>query len=207
VALLALTFIVLMFTIVRPVVVRLLARPVFQRPGRDAIALALACMLVSALITEWIGVHAIFGAFLLGVIIPHDSALAHALIARVEELVVVLLLPAFFALTGMRTHIDLLSGATEWAICGGVILVATVGKFAGSFVAARLTGMDWRTAASLGILMNTRGVMALIVLDIGLNMGVISPTLFAMMVIMAVVTTVATTPILDLVQSGRLSNS
>jgi K+:H+ antiporter len=116
---------------------------------------------------------------------------------------VILLLPAFFALTGMRTQITLVSGTTEWLICAVVIVVATIGKFAGSFAAARLTGMDWRTAASLGILMNTRGLMALIVLDVGLNMGVISPTLFAMMVIMAVVTTVATTPLLDLVERGR----
>jgi Kef-type K+ transport system membrane component KefB len=209
VALLALIFIAGMFVVVRPVVARILARPAFQAPGRDAIALALVCMLLSALTTEWIGVHAIFGAFLFGVVIPHTSALARALTERLEDLVVILLLPAFFAFTGMRTHVDLVSGAGEWLLCALIILVATTGKFAGSAAAARLTGMDWRTAASLGILMNTRGLMALIVLDIGLNMGVISPKLFAMMVIMAVVTTVATTPILDRVRSrghGRNGN-
>ena len=202
VAVLALVFIAAMFAVARPIAARIVARPALRAPGRDAIALALACMLVSSLVTEWIGVHAIFGAFLFGVIIPHDSPLARALIGRLEELVVILLLPAFFALTGMRTQINLVSGATEWLICGVVILVATIGKFAGSVAAARLSGMDWRSAASLGILMNTRGLMALIVLDIGLNMGIISPTLFAMMVIMAVVTTVATTPMLDLIEHG-----
>jgi Kef-type K+ transport system membrane component KefB len=200
VTLLALAFIAVMFIVVRPLVARALDRPQFRTPGGDAVAVALVCMLLAALATEWIGVHAIFGAFLFGVVIPHDSALARTLIARLEDLVVILLLPAFFAFTGMRTHIDLVSGASQWLICGVVIVVATAGKFVGSLAAARLTGMDWRTAASLGILMNTRGLMALIVLDIGLNMGVISPTLFAMMVIMAVVTTVATTPILDLVR-------
>jgi len=117
---------------------------------------------------------------------------------------VILLLPAFFAFTGMRTRIDLVSGASDWLICALVVLVATTGKFAGSAVAARLTGLDWRSAASLGILMNTRGLMALIVLDLGLNIGVISPTLFAMMVIMAVVTTLATTPTLELVRPARV---
>jgi Kef-type K+ transport system membrane component KefB len=207
VTLLAVAFIAAMFVVVRPLVGRVLERPAFRNPGRDAIAIALVCMLLSALATEWIGVHAIFGAFLFGVVVPHDSALARALTERLEDLVVILLLPAFFAFTGMRTHIDLVAAPAEWLICGLIILVATLGKFAGSAVAARLAGMGWRTAASIGILMNTRGLMALIVLDIGLNMGVISPTLFAMMVIMAVVTTVMTTPILDLVRQGERLNT
>ena len=108
-----------------------------------------------------------------------------------------LLLPAFFAFTGMRTQIGLVSGAEQWLLCGLIILVACVGKFGGSYVAARLTGLAWRDSAALGILMNTRGLMELIVLNIGLDLGVISPTLFAMLVIMALVTTFATTPILD----------
>ena len=199
VTVLAIAFIAAMFLVVRPLVARLLSRSGGRTPGRESVALALVCMLLSALTTEWIGVHAIFGAFLFGVVIPHDSALARALIERLEDLVLILLLPAFLAFTGMRTRIDLVSGVSQWLICGLVILVATTGKLAGTFAAAWLTGIDWRGAASLGILMNTRGLMALIVLDIGLNMGVISPALFAMMVIMAVVTTVATTPLLGLV--------
>jgi Kef-type K+ transport system membrane component KefB len=199
VTVLAIAFIATMFLVVRPLAARLLSRSGGRPPGREAVALALVCVLVSALTTEWIGVHGIFGAFLFGVVIPHDSALARALIERLEDLVLILLLPAFFAFTGMRTRIDLVSGVPQWLICGLVILVATAGKFAGTFGAARLSGIDWRGAASLGILMNTRGLMALIVLDAGLNIGVISPTLFAMMVIMAVITTVATTPMLSLV--------
>ena len=204
VTVLAVAFIATMFLVVRPLVARLLARSSDRPPGRETVALALVGVLISALTTEWIGVHGIFGAFLFGVVIPHDSSLARVLTERLEDLVLILLLPAFFAFTGMRTRIDLVSGASQWLICGLVILVATIGKFAGTFGAARLSGINWRDAASLGVLMNTRGLMALIVLDAGLNIGVISPTLFAMMVIMAVVTTVATTPMLSLVSPARV---
>ena len=154
-------------------------------------------MLLSALTTEWIGIHAIFGAFLLGAIIPHDSAVARAFTEKLEDLVTVLLLPAFFAFTGMRTQIGLVSGLEHWLICGLIIVVATAGKFGGTLLAARLTGLGWRDSAGLGILMNTRGLMELIVLNIGLDLNVISPTLFAMMVLMALVTTIATTPVLQ----------
>ena len=114
----------------------------------------------------------------------------------------VLLLPAFFAYTGMRTQIGLVSGAGEWLLCGLIVLVATTGKFGGTFAAARLTGLGWREAAALGTLMNTRGLMELIALNIGLDLRVISPTLFAMMVLMALVTTMATTPVLHLLKSA-----
>jgi Kef-type K+ transport system membrane component KefB len=154
-------------------------------------------LLLSSLATEYIGIHSLFGAFLLGALIPHASGLARTLTSKLEEFVVVMLLPVFFAITGLRTQIGLISGS-QWLVCGLIILVACVGKFGGSAVAARLTGMSWRDSASLGILMNTRGLMELIVLNIGLDLKVISPTLFAMLVIMAVVTTFATTPVLDL---------
>ncbi len=157
VTVLAIAFIATMFLVVRPLVAKLLSRSSGRPPGREAVALALVCVLISALTTEWIGVHGIFGAFLFGVVIPHDSALARVLIERMEDLVLILLLPAFFAFTGMRTRIDLVSGASQWLICGLVILVATTGKFAGTFAAARLSGIDWRGAASLGILCWTPG--------------------------------------------------
>jgi Kef-type K+ transport system membrane component KefB len=119
---------------------------------------------------------------------------------------VVLFLPAFFAYTGLRTQIGLLSSPGQWALCLLVLATACASKFGGTLVAARITGLGWRDAASLGILMNTRGLMELIVLNIGLDLGVISPTLFAMLVIMAVVTTFATTPILHAVETlGRSS--
>jgi Kef-type K+ transport system membrane component KefB len=194
---LAIGFIALMFGVVRPVASRILARPEMREPGRDAIALSLIGVLLAALATEQIGVHAIFGAFLFGAVIPHDSALTRTLTEKLEAPVTILLLPAFFAFTGMRTEIALLSGGTALALCSLIIVVATLGKFGGTLAAARVSGMGWRDAASLGVLMNTRGLMELIVLNIGLDLGVISPQLFAMMVLMALVTTLATTPILQ----------
>ena len=143
-----------------------------------------------------IGIHAIFGAFLLGAIIPHDAPINPYVRERLGPLAAMLLLPAFFAYTGMRTQIGLVSGLEAWLTVGLIIAVATLGKFGGTYLAARWTQLDHRTSASLGILMNTRGLMELIVLNIGLDLGVISPKLFAMLVIMALVTTVAATPIL-----------
>src|SRR5262249_26437951 len=145
------------------------------RPSPDAIALVFAALLLSALATEAIGIHAIFGAFLFGAVIPRESALAQALVRTLHDLVTVLLLPAFFAMTGMRTEIALVSGLDQWAVCGLIILVATAGKFGGTLLAARLAGLAWREAGSLGVLMNTRGLMELVVLNIGLDMRVISP--------------------------------
>ena len=158
--------------------------------------LVFAALLLSALAAEAIGIHAIFGAFLLGAIIPHDSALARSLTHQLENVVTILLLPAFFAFTGMRTQIGLLTGPREWLLCGLIILVAGLGKFGGTLLASRLTGLGWRSSAMLAALMNTRGLMELIVLNVGLDLKIISPTLFAMMVLMALVTTALTAPTL-----------
>jgi Kef-type K+ transport system membrane component KefB len=205
VAVLAAGYIAFMFLAVRPVVGRITARIGDREVTRGVAGLVFVALLLSSLATELIGIHAIFGAFLLGAVIPHDSAIARALTHKLEDIVTVLLLPAFFALTGMRTEIGLVAGLEQWLACGLIILVATVGKFGGAAVAARLTGLGWREASALGILMNTRGLMELIVLNIGYDMKVISPTLFAMMVLMALVTTLATTPILHLLTARKLS--
>jgi Kef-type K+ transport system membrane component KefB len=188
-------YIAAMLLIVRPLVVRLARHPTAKRLSRTAAGVVFVTLLASALATELIGIHAIFGAFLLGALVPHDSDFARDFARRAEQIVTVLLLPAFFALTGMRTRIDLLGGAGPWLLCGIIVLVATVGKFGGTFAAARLTGLGWRDATALGALMNTRGLMELIVLNIGLDLRVISPTLFAMMVLMALVTTMLTSPV------------
>jgi Kef-type K+ transport system membrane component KefB len=187
-----------MLLVVQPVATRLVARlgEVHLTPG--VVALIFMALLLSSITTELIGIHAIYGAFLLGAVIPQDSPVARMFAAKLKDLVTVLLLPAFFALTGMRTRIGLVSGLEQWLVCGLIILVATAGKFGGTLVAARFTGLGWREAAGLGVLMNTRGLMELIVLNMGLDLGVISPTLFAMMVLMALVTTIATTPMLHL---------
>jgi Kef-type K+ transport system membrane component KefB len=195
---LSVAYIAVMFTVVRPLLRRLVTwQERHSALTKGVMAVIFVALLLSSLATDAIGIHAVFGAFVLGAAIPHDSRVARELTAKLEDVVVVLLLPAFFAYTGMRTQIGLVSGVQNWLLCGLIIVVASAGKFGGSFAAARLAGLAWRDAASIGILMNTRGLMELIVLNIGMDLRVISPTLFAMLVIMALVTTFATTPILD----------
>jgi Kef-type K+ transport system membrane component KefB len=195
-AALAVVYIGLMFTIIRPLAIRYLGPEAEKRPPRRLAVWVLVALLCSALATEWIGIHAIFGAFLLGAVIPHDSDVARDFREKLEDIVKILLLPAFFAYTGMRTQIGLVHGVNEWLVVALIILVATLGKFGGTYLAARFTGLGSRDSAALGMLMNTRGLMELIVLNIGLELGVISPKVFAMMVLMALATTMATTPAL-----------
>ena len=194
----AIAFILFVLVIARRGAVWLGRRQMSQgRTTQPMFATVCVSLLGSALVTERIGIHALFGAFLLGAVVPHDSQLARDIREKCEDLVVVLLLPVFFAFTGVRTHVGLLKEPADWLFCVVIILIASSGKFGGSFFAARITGSDRREAASLGILMNTRGLMELVVLNVGLDLGVLSPTLFAMFVLMAVVTTLATTPILE----------
>jgi Kef-type K+ transport system membrane component KefB len=194
-----------MLVVARPLLARLAAR-LDARPGPlppAAVSGLFVLVLLSALATEAIGIHAVFGAFVLGAVLPHDGRLARELSAKLKDPVTVLFLPAFFAYSGMRTEIGLLAGWEDWLLCGAIVLAATVGKFASTLFAARLAGESWRTAAALGALMNTRGLMGLIVLDVGLSLGVMSPRLFAMMVLMAVATTLLTAPALKLLAPER----
>lgn len=202
--LLSLAFVALMLIVVRRVAVKLARREEREEGvSQGTMGIVFVALLLSAFATEWIGIHALFGAFLLGAVIPHDSRLARNLTHRLHDFVVVFFLPAYFAFTGMRTQIGLVSGWEQWLLCGLIIAVASLGKFGGTFIAARVTGFPARESAALGILMNTRGLMELIVLNIGLDLRVLSPTLFTMLVLMAIVTTVATTPILDRLNRGR----
>jgi Kef-type K+ transport system membrane component KefB len=190
-------YIVVMLTVGRWLMIRLVSR--LDRSGRigeQSLTIILAAVLLSAIATEFIGVHAIFGAFLLGTIIPHESRIAGHVRERIEDVVRVMLLPAFFAFTGLRTEIGLLQSAHDWWICAAIVAVATAGKFGGVTLAARATGSTSRDSAALGILMNTRGLVELIVLNLGLDLGVITPRLFTMLVIMALATTMMTSPIL-----------
>jgi K+:H+ antiporter len=197
-ALLAVAFIVFMFVVARRIVVRLVARHrAGDEPSAAAITWTLAGMLLSAITAELIGIHAIFGAFIFGAILPPESPVARQLTLNRTPVVTILFLPAFFAMTGLRTEIGLMSSASQWGICAVIILLATVGKFGGTLGAGRGVGMPWGFAARLGVLMNTRGLMELVVLNVGLDIGVISPTLFTMMVVMAIVTTAMTGPLLD----------
>jgi Kef-type K+ transport system membrane component KefB len=201
---LTVAYIAVMFAVVRPLAARVVPR--LERVGRldqTGLAVIVVALLASALATELIGIHAIFGAFLLGAVIPPESRVAHDITERLDDLVRVMFLPAFFAFTGMRTEIGLLATWQDWAVCAGILVVAIIGKFGGSFVAARLVGIGRHDAAALGVLMNTRGLVELIVLNIGLDMQIISPRLFTMLVIMALVTTFMTTPILDRLMRGR----
>jgi Kef-type K+ transport system membrane component KefB len=207
-AALAAAFIVLMFVVGRPLAARL--APVSsgdEEPSAAAVTWTLAGLLLAAVAAELIGIHAIFGAFIFGAILPAESAVARQLTHHRTPIVTILFLPAFFALTGLRTELGLLSSAREWGICALIIVLATAGKLGGTFIAGRLVGMTPRFAASLGILMNTRGLMELVVLNVGLDIGVISPSLFTMMVVMAIVTTAMTGPLLDVAAVTRRSVS
>ena len=167
--------------------------------SENLMALMLLLVLASSLFTEYLGIHLLFGSFLMGAIMPKETKFVRYVIDRFETITVTLLLPLFFAFTGLRTNIAAVKGPEMWLYCGLIILVATAGKLGGSTLASWLSGMPLREAAGLGTLMNTRGLMELVILNIGLDIGVISPALFSMMVTMALVTTFMTTPVLSLI--------
>lgn len=197
---LVILFVGLMLLVIKPLLPRWLGRTALERPEPDKITLAivLGLVLAAAFSTELIGIHALFGAFLAGTIMPSVSGFRDKLVVRVENISSVLLLPVFFAFTGLRTQIGLLNTPRDWTICGVIIAVATLGKLGGSALAARVTGLDTRSSLQLGALMNTRGLMELIALNIGYELGILSQRIFAMLVIMAIVTTVMTGPLVTL---------
>jgi K+:H+ antiporter len=199
-------YLLVMFTVVRRMLAALARRSV-ERDGRTEPLLAAVMLLVlaSAWTTERLGIHALFGAFLVGALLPSTEAVVETLVERLRDLMVVLLLPIYFAFTGLRMSVGLLSGPGMWAVCAVVLLAAITGKLGGTTIAARAMGMPWRSAAALGALMNTRGLMELVILNVGLDIGVISPTLFTMMVIMALVTTALTTPLVTWLTKGATS--
>lgn len=171
--------------------------------SEDVVAIVVLIVLASAWTTERLGVHAVFGAFLAGVVMPRHERLVKQLTDRLRDLMVVLFLPLFFAFTGLRTSVGLIHGEL-WLYCGVIIAVAVLGKVGGSAIAAHTSGMTWRESWAIGTLMNTRGLMELVVLNVGLDIGVISPALFAMMVLMALVTTFMTSPLLERIYPTRL---
>lgn len=190
-------YLLVMIKLVRPILARLLHRSSHGAAlSQNHLALILVVVLCSALFTEWLGIHALFGAFLAGVIMPRKHGLVDQLVARMEDFTLVMLLPLFFVFTGLRTNIQLLSEPLALIACAVVVLAAVIGKMGGATLAARACGVPWRKAGALGILMNTRGLMELVILNIGLDIGVISPTMFTMLVIMALVTTCMTAPLL-----------
>jgi Kef-type K+ transport system membrane component KefB len=174
----------------------------FLRPSepitRPRTAVVLIVLLTSALWTEVIGIHALFGAFVSGVIMPPNEGLRRQLRERLESISSVFLLPVFFAFTGLRTEIGLLNDARAWGVCFGIIVTAIAGKLVGSMLAAKWTGSSWHDAFVLGALMNTRGLMELIALNVGYDLGILSPQMFTMLVVMALLTTAMTGPLVDL---------
>jgi K+:H+ antiporter len=189
-------FIAVMLFGVRPALARL-PFTTSSTLTRGRIAVTLGVMLAAALTTEMIGIHALFGAFLAGAIMPAGEGLRLRLRERLESLSSVFLLPLFFAFTGLRTEIGLLDDAWSWLACAAIVFTAIAGKLVGSMLAARWTGSTWRDAFVLGALMNTRGLMELIALNVGYDLGILSPRMFTMLVVMALVTTAMTGPLLD----------
>jgi Kef-type K+ transport system membrane component KefB len=169
----------------------------------DDLAVLLLVMLLSAVATEFVGVHALFGAFFAGLMMPRDAHIERAFENRIEPLTMTLLLPLFFAFTGLRTNVQLLNSAAMWRDAALILLVAVAGKAGASTIAARTMGLSWRDAGVLGVLMNTRGLVELVVLNIGLDLGILSPAAFSMLVLMALVTTFATSPIVRTLRAGE----
>jgi Kef-type K+ transport system membrane component KefB len=191
-------YLAVMVGVVRPLGRWLVGRQKTIALTYEVMGIVIAVVLASAAATEAIGVHPLFGAFLAGVCLPRVPRWQNALRTRLEMVVSVFLLPFFFALTGMRTRLDLLHGANMWFWTAVVLVAAVAGKMGGAVLAARWTGQTWKNAWALGALLNTRGLVELIVLNIAYNAHVFSPALFTMLVVMALITTMMTTPILDL---------
>jgi Kef-type K+ transport system membrane component KefB len=197
---LVLVFVVLMLWVVRPRLPRWFGVEQMKDgvPSRSVLAAVLILLLISAFATELIGIHALFGAFLAGVVMPQKKEFRDYLTVRLENFSSLFLLPLFFAFSGLRTHVGLLNDTTSWLVCLAIIGVATLGKLGGTMVTARLTGMNWNDSFALGALMNTRGLVELVALNIGYDLGILPPRIFAMMVLMALVTTFLTGPLLNL---------
>jgi len=162
--------------------------------NKPILAILFGILLLSSYMTEVIGIHALFGAFMAGVIIPANQSFRRVLAEKIEDFSLVFLLPLFFVFTGLRTQIGSLNNPNLWVVCIIIIAVAIIGKFLGSAFAARFVGQSWRDSLVLGALMNTRGLMELVVLNIGYDLGVLTPEVFTMLVLMALITTFMTGP-------------
>jgi len=197
----SIVYVGLMFLVIKPFLKRI--SDIYKNSevvNKSVFAFFLLVLIASAYTTQLIGIHALFGAFLAGVIMPPLPSFRKLIVDRLEDVSLTLLLPLFFVYTGLRTEIGLVNTPFLWAVCVLIILVAVVGKFVGSAFSARLLGENWKDSLSIGVLMNTRGLMELIVLNIGYEMGILPPPIFVMLVIMALVTTFMTTPIMTFIE-------
>ena len=194
--LLAVVYVLLMLKVIRPALKKLEHIYHNKEAKRTAV---MAFLFVMLIVSAIIGIHSLFGAFMAGVVMPPSFDFRKIVTDKIEDISIVLLLPLFFVITGLRTQIGLLNDGHLWVTFGWILLVALAGKFGGSALAAKIVGQSWKDSLSIGILMNTRGLMQLIVLNIGYDLGVLTPEMFAMMVLMALVTTFMTGPALDLI--------
>lgn len=195
---LTLIYITVMFCLVRPFLRRVgEVYATGEVINKTFVSFIFLILVISATVTELIGIHALFGAFMAGVVMPSNIGFRKVMMEKVEDVSLVFFLPLFFAYTGLHTQIGLIDSPELWMICGLFILVAVVGKFGGCAGAARLVGESWKDSLTIGTLMNTRGLMELIALNIGYEMGVLPPEVFVILVIMALVTTFMTTPLLS----------
>ena len=198
----AFLFVAFIMTIGRRGLARLLAPPIATNSvTSDRLALVMLVALASAWVTEQLGIHALLGAFVAGLAMPKSEAFVASITTRLEELLGVVLLPLFFAVTGIRMNLGSIDGSAMWLLCALIFLVATIGKAGGTALGARAAGLPWRDAVSLGALMNTRGLMELVILNLGLENGIITRPIFTMMVLMAIATTALTTPLLACVRT------
>jgi len=193
-------FVGAMLFVIKPLLRRLPVAKmgVSSEPTQNMVVAVLVVAFGAGLLTEVIGIHVLFGAFLAGMVMPRESDFQLRVRERLESFSAAFLLPLFFAFTGLRTQIGLVSDWASVSVCLGLVLVATIGKLGGSMLTARWSGMDWHDSFALGALMNTRGLVELIVLNIGFDLGILSPRVFTMMVVMALVTTCMTGPLLSL---------
>ena len=201
--LLLVAFVVIMLLPIRQTATFMESRYQNKGAGLEFMSFLVLFMLAASWTTERLGVHALFGAFMAGLVMPKNERMIADVVDRIESLSLVLLLPLFFALTGLRTHIDLLSDTPMWGYAVAITATAVVGKLAGAAFTAKATGMNWKDSFGLGVLMNTRGLVELVILNAGLDLGILSPTLFTMMVLMALITTLMTSPILSWMKIHR----
>ncbi len=202
---LTVAFALFMWFFVRPVLVRYFAFSLRENGGRlsaTALAVMLVCVLLASVATNLIGIFAVFGAFLLGAVLSDQTELQRAAHAKLHDIVTSFFVPVFFTYTGLRTDISSLHGGAMWFICSAVVAAAVLGKLAGCGLAARLSGFTWKEAGIIGAMMNARGLMALIAINIGYELGVVPRSLFCVLVIMALATTMLTTPLLLLLRKG-----
>jgi len=193
-------YVVIMMMVVRPLIKKVVVKySQHEMISKSMVAIVFMVMLLSAYVTELIGIHALFGAFMAGTIMPDELNFRKIIIHKIEDVSIVLLLPLFFVFTGLRTQVTLLNEGSLWITFIWIVIAAVAGKFGGSALAARAVGQSWKDSLSIGALMNTRGLMELVVLNIGYDLGILSPQVFAMMVLMALATTLMTNPALNFI--------